>query len=487
MTQHDAAAIHPSFDANFTSWPDIAAFEAALVRSIGTQRYQMWFQGRSRLAFVDGRLIVGVPNLHFQQWIQKNFAAAIRDALADIAMEAVEIVYQVDPDLFRELKTEQAASQTPAPAPAASEPTQRDLFGHLTNGPKVPPRSPRRRWRTLGHFVIGQCNRVAFAAATSVIEEPGQGPNPLVLHGPVGTGKTHLLEGIYVGLRRTRPDLKVQFVAAEDFTNRFISSMRFGKQHTFRKQFRSCDVLLLDDLHFLARKRATQEEFLHTFDALLTDGAQVVLTSDCHPRLNDDFMPELMDRLLGGSIWGLQPPDTSTRVDLLRSKAMAEHLMLPDEVIEYLGDRLRGNVRELEGAMHTLRHYSQVARRPVDLDLTHQALGDLLRHAVRVVRLEDVDNAVCRALRLPAGSLQGKDRTWSVSHPRMAAIFLCRKHTAASYSEISKHFGGKSHTTAVAAEKRVRQWLASSERIAAAGQEWPIGDLLERIERELLG
>src|SRR5262249_43277142 len=166
-----------------------------------------------------------------------------------------------------------------------------------------------RRWHRLEEFVVGACNRVAHAAAVSVVEEPGQGANPLVLHGPVGTGKTHLLEGIYAGLRRRRPDGRVCFVTAEDFTNRFVQAMRLGKLGGFRKHFRDCDALLVDDLHFLAGKRATQEEFLHTFDALQADGRQVVVTCDCHPRLAEQFPPELTDRLLGGAVWGLTPPD----------------------------------------------------------------------------------------------------------------------------------------------------------------------------------
>src|SRR5207253_10795664 len=199
-----------------------------------------------------------------------------------------------------------------------------------------------RRWLRLHDFVAGACNRVAHAAALSVVEEPGQGANPLVLHGPVGTGKTHLLEGIYAGLRRQHPEWRVCFVTAEDFTNRFVQAMRLGKLSAFRKNFRECDALLVDDLHFLASKRATQEEFLHTFDALQSDGRQMVLTCDCHPRLADDFTPELSDRLLGGALWSLLPPDADTRLALLRAKAvLLGETPLPDEVLRFLAGQLR--------------------------------------------------------------------------------------------------------------------------------------------------
>ncbi|MBN9518657.1 chromosomal replication initiator protein DnaA, partial [bacterium] len=349
--------------------------------------------------------------------------------------------------------------------------------------PVLTPRAGRR-WKKLDDFVVGPCNRVAHASAASVVEDPGQGANPLVLHGPTGVGKTHLLEGIYLGLKRAgeRPC----YVTAEEFTTRFVQASRLGKMGAFRRQFRECAALLLDNLNFFATKRATQEEFLNTFDALVSDGRQVVVTNDCHPRLADDLMPELADRLLGGAVWGLLPPDPETRLGILRKKAGAvPGAPVPDAVLKYLAGHLRGNVRELEGAVNSVRHYARVTGRPADAALAREALGDLLRHAVRVVTVADVDAAVCVALRLAAGTLQSKARTWAVTHPRMVAVFLCRKHTAATYGEISKHFGAKTHSTAVAAEKKVRAWLAADARVAIGDRDWPAKELVDRVEREL--
>jgi chromosomal replication initiator protein len=458
-----------------------------LIDRIGASRYDLWLKDRSVFHLTDDGLTVGVPNLHFQNWIEKLLGDAIRQTAADMLDRPVPVRFRIEPQLFQALRAEQQhAATTGKPKPELTP-----LVGkpHLD---KAPPKSeirnpkseiPKRRWHHLHEFVVGPCNRVAYAAALSVVEQPGQGSNPLVLHGPVGTGKTHLLEGIYAGLRRRNPERRVIYIAAEDFTNRFIAAVRFGKQTAFRKHFRSGDVFLLDDLHFLAKKRATQEEFLHTFDALMTEGKQVVLSCDCHPRLNDDFVPELMDRLLGGAIWGLQPPDAESRLSLLRAKAARGSAPMADEVLAFLAERLRGNVRELEGALNSLRHFSLVTSRAIDCDLAHEALGDLLRHAVRVVRLVDVEAAVRELLQLPTGSLQSKDRTWAVSHPRMLAMFLGRKHTAASFSEISKFFGGKSHSAAVAAEKKVRQWLQADEKFVAGSREWSMRELIERIER----
>jgi chromosomal replication initiator protein len=341
-----------------------------------------------------------------------------------------------------------------------------------------------RRWKSLADFVGGPCNRVALASAQSVTEEPGQGANPLVIHGPTGTGKTHLLEGIYVALKR-QGDQRPCYVTAEEFTTKFVQASRLGKMSQFRRQFRECYTLLLDDLHFLATKKATQEEFLHTFDALLADGRQVVVATDCHPRLADELMPELVDRLLGGAVWSLQPPDPETRLEILRKKSCGANPTIPDAVLKALANTLRGNVRELEGAVNSVRHYAKVTGRPADMATAREALGDLLRHAVRVVTVADVDGAVCTTLRLVAGTLQSKARTWAVSHPRMIAIFLCRKHTAATYGEVSKHFGAKTHSTAVAAEKKVRGWLDKGDSVAIGDRAWPVKELVDRVEREL--
>jgi chromosomal replication initiator protein len=185
-------------------------------------------------------------------------------------------------------------------------------------------------------------------------------------------------------------------------------------------------------------------------------------------------------------VWGLTPPDGDTRLALLRAKAAAGSPAVPEEVLGLLAGRLRGNVRELEGALHSLRHYARVTGRAIDLALAHEALADLLRHAVRVVQLADVDAAVCRALKLEGGALQSKGRAWAVSHPRMLAMFLARKHTAAAYSEVGAYFGDRNHSTAVAAEKKVRRWIADDGELALGERRLRVRELIERVERELL-
>jgi chromosomal replication initiator protein len=470
----------------------VAAWELALTQLIGEPRYQLWFNQNTKLKWDEDRVVIGVPNRFFQEWLQNSFAEAVRIAAANVFGRPMEVRFAIDPELFQAARRAQTETAPDDSRPRPSEANRRlaqapvaepDTF---EGGCKTAVLKKPRHWRQLSDFVVGPCNRVAHASAVSVVEAPAENGNPLVLHGPVGTGKTHLLEGIYAGLRRAHPHWRVRFITSEEFTNRFLQAMRAGKLSSFRNHYRECDALLIDDLHFLATKRATQEEFLHTFDVIHSSGRQLVVTCDCHPKLADELTPELADRLVGGAVWSIAPPNAETRLDILRAKAGRGETIIPEDVLRLISDQLRGNVRELEGALHSVRHLSRVTGRPVDLALAREALGDLLRHSIRVVQLAEVDRAMCQTLRLEGGALQSKQRNWAVSHPRMVAMFLARKHTAAAYSEIGQHFGGRNHSTAVAAERKVRRWLENNQELAIGDRLLPVRDLIALVERELL-
>lgn len=479
-----------------------ARFEAAIIRRIGSQRYHMWFGSNVRVVPAGKHIVLAVASESYQGWLEHTFGTAVREAASEAGDVAVR--FAIDAELFSEgaAKPAPAAKAEPArlePPPAEPKPaptfpkTTRTLFGEEP----APPPSPRtrkpkpsgdpataRRWKSLSDFVVGACNRVAHASALSVVDEPGDAANPLVLHGPVGVGKTHLLEGIYAGLRKKWPELRPVYITAEEFTTRFVQACRFDKQAQFRRQMRDCSALLIDDLQFFEKKIASQKELIQTIDSLVAEGKQVVVTADCHPKLAEELMPELVDRLLGGAVWPLQPPDDETRLEILRKKATGG-MTIPDAVLKYLARNLKGNVRELEGAVNSVRHFAKVTGRPVDQALAREAVGDLLRHTVRTITVADIDEAVCAVVGLNKGTLQSKARSWTVSHPRMIAMFLARKLTAATYGEVAKHFGVKTHSTAVAAEKKVRAWLTKNDKLRLGDREWAVKDLIERIEREL--
>lgn len=483
-----------------------AAIEKAIASRISQRKFDFWFVGKTKFQWQGSTLRIGVPNRFSLEWLQNRFATEIQAAVADLFDETLEIQFFIDPELFRAARSEQqevpllpdeVEERSPKKnktKPEMPEQVQQTLLPDPETVPesassstaKINPRSrQKRRWRKLDDFIVGNCNRVAHASVLAVIDNPGIEVNPLVIHGPVGTGKTHLLEGTYVSLRQSRSDWKVLFISAEDFTNRFVQAMRFGKQDAFRRQFRDCDVLLLDDLNFLAKKKATQEEFLHTFDALHMNGGQIILTCDCHPRLNEEMLPELVDRLVGGGVWGMTPPDWQTRQDLLAHKAKSQKMAFPIDVTAFLAEQLRGNVRELEGAVHSILHLARVHNRKIDLELTREALGDLLRHSVRVVQLTDIDQAVRSTLFLEPGALQTRHRAWTFSHPRLLAMALARKHTRAAHSEIGRYFGKFSHTTVVGAEKKLAKWIGDDARIVLGRSEHRVRDVVDRIERQL--
>ncbi len=384
--------------------------------------------------------------------------------------------FVIDAELYRAAReAEEEAKDLQAGVPAAVAPPRptEDAEARRASRGGPPDSKGGARWRRLEDFIAGPASRVAHAAALSLVEDPEQAPCPLVFHGPSGVGKTHLLDGIALNFVQRRRDWRVCYLTAEDFTNRFLAALKQGKLSGFRKFFRDADLLIVDDLQFLARKRATHEEFLHTLDALINRGGMVVVSCDCHPRLSDDFPPELTDRLLGGASWSLQAPEAATRLEILRAKAVGREPAVPEAILRYLAEHLRGNVRELEGALHTLQHFCRVSQRPVDKQAVREALNDLLRHVGQKMRIEDIDHAVCDALELTRGSLQSTERAWSVSHPRMLAMFLARKHTSASHSEIGRYFGGRNHSTVVAAEKKVRSWLKNDQPIACGAKSGP--------------
>jgi chromosomal replication initiator protein len=454
--------------------------EAAVAGRVGAGRYELWFRQHVKFRAGPDGLTVGVSSLHFREWLPQSFGREIEAAAAEVFGRPTPVRFELVEPEPAESSDESDRPTTPAvnlfgerldpPAPAVKKP-------HLNR--------PPRRWKSLAEFVPGACNLVAHASAVAVVEGTGHAGNPLVLFGPCGTGKTHLLEGVYAGLRRKHPDARPVYLTAEEFTSRFTQAVRFKKMDGFRRHVREGCALLIDDLHFLAKKVGTQEELIHVIDALAASGRPVVVATDCHPRLAGELLPELTDRLLGGSVCGLLTPDDETRLGVLRAKAGAGHPPVPDDVLKYLARHLKGNVRELEGAVTGVRHFARVTGRAPDVRLAREAVGDLLRHAVRPVTLADVDQAVCAALNIPHGSLQSKSKTWAVTHPRMAAIYLARKHTAATHGEIARHFGVKTHSTAVAAEKKVRGWLDADKTVAVGDRSWPAADLIARIEREL--
>jgi chromosomal replication initiator protein len=353
----------------------------------------------------------------------------------------------------------------------------------------VPPSPPAPRpgppSRRLDDFVAGPCNRLALAAAVEMAESLGGSFNPLVIHGAIGLGKTHLMEGVAHGLRSRRPGLKVLQVTAEGFTNGFLDALRGGALSGFRARIRGADAFVVDDVHFIAAKRATQDEFLHTFNALIARGAPVVLAADRHPRAIAKLTEELATRFLGGMVVKLDAPDASTRRAILQAKAAARGVDVPGAVLDYMAENLRASVRELEGALNCLIAHAVLTGKRLDLALARSALRETVRHTATAVGLRDVERVVCALFQIDAETLRSDARSRAATFPRMLAMYLARKHAGAAFSEIGRFFGGRNHSTVISAEKKVRSWLEVDEhRPALAGFE-TVSEVLSSLESAL--
>ena len=279
------------------------------------------------------------------------------------------------------------------------------------------------------------------------------------------------------------PGLNVVDTTAEAFTNGFLDAMRNGTLAGFRNRFRKLDALLVNDVHFIAAKRATQDEFLHTFNALVADGAMVVLSCDQHPRLINKLPDELITRFLGGMVVKLEAPDLPTRRLILKAKAAARGVDLPEPVVNYVAEHLRSGVRELKGALHAVIAHALLTGKRIDLNLAKTALRDTIRHNARAVALRDVEQAICSLFQIDVDLLKSDGRACAIAYPRMMAMYLARKHTGASYSEIGRFFGGRNHSTVISAEKKVLSWLREEQRYQLLAGFESAGDVLATLER----
>ena len=472
---------------------------AAVAERLGESRFGLWFGEGVRLGVPEGSdsLEVAVPNAFFRDWIQGHFAGNLVEAAREVTGRSLRLAIRVDgeapPPLGHVVEPPPPdANDRPVavPAPVVLPPPSVDrpraqVQPHQAHATPPAPARPARPARRLEDFVTGPGNRLAHSAAVELVESLGSSFNPLVIQGGVGLGKTHLLEGIGAALRAKYPGMKVIHLTAEAFTNGFLDSMRHGTLTAFRARYRGAGALLVDDIHFLAAKKATQDEFLHTFNALVADGAPIVLTADQHPRQIARLSDELATRFLGGMVVKLDAPDPATRREILRAKARARRVIVPEAVLSYVADHLRASVRELEGALHSLIAHATMTGKRLDLALAKVALRDTIRHVARAVALKDVEKAVCQLFSIEPDALKADNRARAVAYPRMLAMYLARKHTGAAYSEIGRFFGGRNHSTVISAEKKVAGWIKDEARNGLLAGFETMGDVLNALERTL--
>lgn len=462
-------------------------FLDALRAKIGEHNFQHWFVNRSQVSLSGSTFTVSVGSTFFSTWMQRKFSS-------DVLTIAREIVPGscVDWSVNQKLEAASAADSSPGTSSAALPNTGTSTSQRKTQpsaslkAAKSPGRREGRRFAKLDSFVQGACNELAVTAARQVASHPGERFSPLYLHGGVGVGKTHLAEAIYCEVRKLNPEMQVIFMTAESFGNQFTHALRNQSLPSFRARFRNVDVLIIDDIGFLNGKPGMQEEFLHTFEQLSSHGKQVVVTADCHPRLMSKMSGELTTRFLCGLVSRLEAPDLQTRRQIVRMKLQPFAGQVSEDAMDFVARRFAHSVRELEGALNTLLTWFAMTKKKVAIQTARQALSELERDCIRVVRLPDIEAAVCKLFGIDASDLKSDKRTRSVSQPRMLAMFLARRHTQAAYKEIGNFFGGRNHSTVVAAEKKVDTWLRSEKELTFAGRNWHLSDIMESIEQQLL-
>jgi chromosomal replication initiator protein len=400
-------------------WDEILA---KVESKVNRHSFATWFRPTSYLSLDGSRLLVGVPNAQFREWLTKNYQGVLAEALQELGRANVHVIF--------EEAAEPSPSEGTAPAP------ERDSS---SLNPKY----------TFDSFVVGSSNQFAHAAARAVAEIPSKSYNPLFIYGGVGLGKTHLMHAIghYIQARQKR--LKLLYISADRFINEMINAIRFDRLPAFRQKYRSIDVLLVDDIQFIAGKDRTQEEFFHIFNALHDAQKQIVISSDCPPRQ----IPTLEERLHSRFEWGLiadiQPPDIETKVAILRKKAEAERVEIPENVALFIASKVRTNIRELEGSLIRLIAYASLTGRDIDLSLAQEILKDLLHTEEKPITIEMIQKFVADHYNVKLTDLKAKNNAKSVVVPRQIAMYLTKTLTGASLPEIGKEFGGKHHSTVI--------------------------------------
>jgi len=419
---------------------------AQLRGEVSDQVFETWLRPLRFVAREGTILFVATPHKFFKQWIEDNHLARIEEIARKEVAEEVTVEIMV-------------GSEEEEPHPAVSVPSRlqlpeetatraRTVFGLLNN-----------RY-TFDRFVIGTGNQFAHAASVAVANDPGNSYNPLFIYGGVGLGKTHLLHAIGNAALAKSPRLKVCYIPAEKFTNDLIASLRSGKMSDFKERYRNVDLLLMDDVQFIAGKRSTQEEFFHTFNELYSTRRQVVVTSDKFPKEIPDLEERIQSRFEWGLVADIQPPDIETRMAILNRKAEAEKISLPEDVALYLATAVKNNIRELEGCLIRIGAHASLTRKEINLDLAKAILHPLIGNGGREVSPENIQKAVAEHFGVKVSELRSDRKHKVIAMPRQVAMYLMRSMTRCSFPDIGQRFGGRDHTTVMYAVKKIEKKLA---------------------------
>jgi chromosomal replication initiator protein len=433
---------------------------------VNRHSFYTWFKPTSFVSADSAAVTIRVPNGLFKDWLTKHYSGVISEALGEVRRANMEVKF------IEESPADAAgvpfAAETPATldvappadadpaadmAPAAGETPEADLA--IASGAATPGPAGLNPRYTFDTFIVGSSNQFAHAACRAVAEAPSCSYNPLFIYGGVGLGKTHLMHAVGQYVLRHDRDTKLTYISSERFMNEMINAVRYDRVIDFRERYRTVDVLLVDDIQFLAGKEGTQTEFFHTFNALYDSQKQIVLSSDCPPH----EIPSLEERLRSRFEWGLiadiQSPDLETKIAILKKKAETEAVPLPDDVAIYIAGKIKSNIRELEGSLIRLIAYASLTGQLISLPLAQEVLKNIIDHDVKAVTIEIIQKFVADYYNLKMTELKSRNNSKSVAMPRQIAMYLCKSLTHASLPEIGRSFGGKHHSTVIHSIRKV--------------------------------
>lgn len=404
--------------------------------------YDTWLKNTEAVELNNTVLIVAAPNEFARDWLENQYTTVIDEVLEDVTGSKLQTKFVIPDAVVDKEEEKQKENET------------------VINAGQDFARSILNEKYTFDTFVIGAGNRFAHAASLAVAEAPAKAYNPLFIYGGVGLGKTHLMHAIGHYVRENDPNTKVAYITSEKFTNEFINAIMDNQSNAFRNKYRNIDVLLIDDIQFIAGKESTQEEFFHTFNALHEESKQIIISSDRPPK----EIPTLEDRLRSRFEWGLitdiTPPDLETRIAILNKKAKAEGLDIPDEVMLYIANQINTNIRELEGALIRVVAYSSLVNEDIDATLAAEALKDIIpSNKPKTITVEGIQEVVSRKYNIKMQDFAAKKRTKSIAFPRQIAMYLSRELTDLSLPKIGDEFGGRDHTTVIHAHDKISKMI----------------------------
>jgi len=448
---------------------DVGAVNEALAKELGRQKYRIWFENSTRLELAGGYLKIAVPNLFIANWIENHFLDQIHKAVRSAECGDVKVTFTIDPELSGHQRRPEVASRKSAAANQSS--ALRHLSSTAEASQKTPPQTGHRKKKlklSLDTFVVGSSNELAYNAAKVVVTEQQSPFNPLFVHGGYGVGKTHLLQGVCNAVTEKRPATNWMYLSAEDFVNQFVLALKTKKLETFRQRMRQTDLLAIDDIHFLAGKLSMQEEFLHTFNTINLAGKQVVLASDAHPKMISQLSEKLVNRFVSGMVVKIDPPDLETRCLICKqfiASIKTQSVPVPDGVIRYVAENLRASVRELEGALLKLIAYAALKNEKMTTAMAKAVLAEHLERCDPIVHVSDIESAVASYFGITPANIHSSKKDRTVALARHFSMFLTRKHTNMSSSEVGRVMGNKNHATVLLACRKIEDLIQRNSDI----------------------